>query len=107
MLFRSWEHELIGWASMFGHQMDAGGPLPGSLPTGAKTVFGEGLRIPPVKLFRKGVPNKDVFDLILNNVRQPGMNRADLMGIVAGCRTAEKRVHELCGRFGKGTYLAA
>jgi N-methylhydantoinase B len=34
-----WDDELIGWASMFGHQMDAGGPLPGSLPTGAKTVF--------------------------------------------------------------------
>ncbi len=81
-----WEGELIGWASMFGHQMDAGGPLPGSLPTGAKTVFGEGIRIPPVKIFRKGELN---------------------MGIIAGCRTAEKRVHELCGRFGKDTYLAA
>jgi N-methylhydantoinase B len=102
-----WEDELIGWASMFGHQMDVGGPLSGSLPTGAKTIFGEGLRIPPVKLFRQGEPNKDVFDIVLNNVRMPEMNRADLMGIVAGCRTAEKRVHELCERFGKDTYLGA
>jgi N-methylhydantoinase B len=45
--------------------------------------------------------------MILNNVRMPDMNRADLMGIVAGCRTAEKRVIELCDRFGKDTYLAA
>jgi N-methylhydantoinase B len=102
-----WEGELIGWASMFGHQMDAGGPFPGSLPTGAKTIFGEGIRIPPVKLFREGEVNQDVLDLILNNVRIPEMNKADLMGIVAGCRTAEKRVHELCERFGKDTYLAA
>jgi N-methylhydantoinase B len=102
-----WDSELIGWSSMFGHQMDVGGPLPGSLPTGAKTIYGEGLRIPPVKLFREGRLNEDVLDLILNNVRQPEMNRADLMGIVAGCRTAEKRVHELCERFGKETYLAA
>jgi N-methylhydantoinase B len=102
-----WEHELIGWASMFGHQMDAGGPLPGSLPTDAKTIFGEGIRIPPVKLYREGRLNQDVLDLILNNVRVPEMNRADLMGIVAGCRTAETRVHELCERFGKETYLAA
>jgi N-methylhydantoinase B len=102
-----WEGELIGWSSMFGHQMDAGGPLPGSLPTGAKTVFGEGIRIPPVKLFREGELNQDVLDVILNNVRIPEMNRADVMGIVAGCRTAEKRVHELCARFGKETYLAA
>jgi N-methylhydantoinase B len=100
------DDELVGWASMFGHQMDAGGPLPGSLPTGAKTIFGEGLRIPPVKIYREGKLNRDVLDLILNNVRIPQMNRADLMGIVAGCRTAERRVHELCGRFGKDVYLA-
>ena len=102
-----WESEVVGWSSMFGHQMDAGGPFPGSLPTGAKTVFGEGVRVPPVKLFREGKLNKDVLDVILNQVRQPEMNRADLMGIVAGCRTGEKRVHELCERFGKETYLAA
>jgi N-methylhydantoinase B len=99
--------ELIGWSSMFGHQMDAGGPLAGSLPTGAKTVFGEGLRIPPVKIFRDGKPVDDVFNLILNNVRMPEMNRADLMGIVAGCKTAVNRVHEICRRFGKDVYLAA
>lgn len=99
--------ELVGWSSMFGHQMDAGGPLPGSLPTGAKTIFGEGLRIPPVKIFRAGEPVEDVFRLILNNVRLPDMSRADIMGIVAGCRTAEKRVSELCERFGKDVYLAA
>ncbi len=102
-----WDDELIGWASMFGHQMDAGGPLPGSLPTGAKTIFGEGVRIPPVKIFREGVLNQDVLDVVLNNVRMPEMNRADLMGIIAGCRTGEKRVRELCERFGKETYLAA
>ena len=99
--------ELVGWSSMFGHQMDAGGPLPGSLPTGAKTVFGEGLRIPPIKVFKKYEPVDDVIGLILNNVRMPEMSKADLMGIIAGCRTAENRVKEICSRFGKDTYLAA
>ena len=102
-----WEDELIGWSSMFGHMMDGGGPLPGSLPTGAKTIFGEGLRIPPVKIVREGKLNDDVLALLLNNVRMPEMNRADLMGIIAGCRTGETRVKELCARFGKDTYLAA
>ena len=99
--------ELIGWTSMFGHQMDVGGPLPGSFPTNATSIFGEGLRIPPVKLFEKGELNRAVLDLILNNVRIPLMNRSDLMGIVAGCKTAEQRVQELCERFGRDTYLAA
>lgn len=101
-----YDDELIGWASMFGHAQDVGGPLPGSLPTGATTIFGEGLRLPPVKLYQKGELNHAVLDIMLNNVRQPEMNRADLMAIVASCRTAEKRVIELCERFGKDVYLA-
>ena len=101
------EGELISWTSMFGHQMDSGGPLAGSLPTGARTIFGEGIRIPVVKVFDQGKLQDDVVDLILNNVRQPEMNRADLMAIIAGCHTGEKRVIEICERFGKETYLGA
>jgi N-methylhydantoinase B len=99
--------ELIGWASMFGHAQDVGGPLPGSLPTTATTIFGEGLRLPPVKIYERGMLNRAVLDIMLNNVRQPEMNRADLMAIIASCRTAEKRIIELCNRFGKDVYLTA
>ncbi len=102
-----YEDELVGWSSQFGHQMDAGGPLPGSLPTGARTIFEEGIIIPPLKIIERGVPADDVLKLIFNNVRLPEMNRADLFAIVAGCRAGEKRVIELCDRFGKETYLAA
>ena len=102
-----YEDELVGWSSQFGHQMDAGGPLPGSLPTGAKTIFEEGIIIPPLKIVERGEVQEDVLRLILNNVRNPEMNRADLFAIVAGCRAGEKRVMELCDRFGKETYLAA
>ena len=102
-----YEDELVGWSSQFGHQMDAGGPLPGSLPTGARTIFEEGIIIPPVKIIERGVVQEDVLRLILNNVRLPEMNRADLFAIVAGCRAGERRVLDLCERFGKETYLAA
>src|SRR5918995_2061294 len=56
---------------------------------------------------RAGVPKEDVLRLIFNNVRLPEMNRADLFATVAGCRAGERRVIELCDRFGKETYLAA
>ncbi len=102
-----YRHELVGWGSQFGHTIDVGGPVSGSLPTDATTVFGEGTRIPPVKLFDGGHLNHDLLDLILNNSRVPTMNYFDLMAIVAACRTAEKRVLELCERFGKETYLDA
>lgn len=102
-----YEGELVGWGSQFGHTVDIGGPVAGSLPTDADTIFGEGTRIPPVKLFDKGKLNEDVLNLILANSRVPTMNYFDLMAIVAACRTAEKRVKELCNRFGKATYLEA
>jgi N-methylhydantoinase B len=99
--------ELVGWSSQFGHMMDAGGRLPGSLPTNAKTIYDEGLIIPPIKVIERGEIQKPVLGLILNNMRMPAMNRADLFALVAGCRAGEKRVQELCDRFGKDTYLAA
>ena len=99
--------ELVGWSSQFGHMMDAGGRLPGSLPTNAKTIYDEGLIIPPIKVIERGEIQKPVLGLILNNMRMPAMNRADLFALVAGCRAGEKRVQELCDRFGKETYLAA
>ena len=102
-----YDDELVGWSSQFGHQMDCGGPLPGSLPTGARTIFEEGLIIPPIKILERGEPQEAVLKLIFNNMRLPEMNRADLFAIVAGCRAGEKRVVELCERFGKGRYLAA
>jgi N-methylhydantoinase B len=99
--------ELVSWASQFGHTVDMGGPVSGSLPTDATTIFGEGTRIPPVKLFAGGVLNEDLLDTILNNSRVPTMNYFDLMAIVAACRTAEKRVTEMCERFGKDVLLDA
>ena len=100
------EDELVGWSSQFGHQMDAGGRLPGSLPTGATTIFEEGIIIPPLKIVERGEVQEDVLRLILNNVRLPEMNRADLFAIVAACHAGERRVIGLCERFGKDVYLA-
>jgi N-methylhydantoinase B len=96
--------ELVGFASMFGHMTDVGGPVPCSMPTAATTIFGEGLRIPPIKICEGGEINKPALDLILNNTRTPEMNYADLMAIIAGCRVGERRIMEICDRFGRERY---
>jgi N-methylhydantoinase B len=101
------EGRVIGWAAMFGHMSDVGGKTPSSMPTDAKTIFEEGVIIPPFKLYRKGVLSEDPLRIILNQVRQPDWNRADLNGIVAACRTAGRRVQEMCERFGVDTYASA
>ena len=99
--------ELVGFSSMFGHMMDVGGWVPGSMPTAASSIFGEGIRIPPIKIYERGVLNKGALDLLMNNTRTPEMNYSDLMAIVAGSRAGEKRVIEICDRFGAETYNKA
>ena len=102
-----YDGDLVGWSAIFGNQNDVGGPAPGSLPPDAVTIFGEGITIPPVKLYSGGQLQEEILELILNNVREPAFNKCDLMALVAGCRVGEQRIIELCERFGKETYLAA
>ncbi|QOC92329.1 hydantoinase B/oxoprolinase family protein [Micromonospora craniellae] len=97
---------LVGWAAMFGHMSDVGGKVPGSLPTDAVSIYEEGVIVPPVKLFRGGTLDQQLLDTVLNQVRLPNWNRADLNAVLASCRTAETRVRELCERFGLDTYLS-
>lgn len=97
---------VIGWSAMFGHMTDVGGKVPGSLPTDAHSIHEEGVIIPPMKLYRKGELNQEILDLILNQVRMKEWNRSDLNAIVAACRTAARRVIELCERFGTDTYVS-
>lgn len=97
---------LVGWSSMFGHMTDVGGKTPSSMPTDARTIYEEGVIIPPFKLYNQGVLDDTALRIILNQVRMPQWNRADLNGLVAACRTAGRRVSELCERFGTDTYLS-
>ncbi|MFG2014711.1 hydantoinase B/oxoprolinase family protein [Actinomadura geliboluensis] len=98
---------LVGWSSMFGHMSDVGGKTPSSMPADARTIYEEGVVVPPFKLYEGGELNEAALRIILNQVRMPDWNRADLNGLVAACTTAARRVTELCDRFGVETYLSA
>lgn len=101
------EGRIISWAAMFGHMSDVGGKTPASMPTDAKTIFEEGIVIPPFRLYKKGELDHDALKIILNQVRKPDWNRADLNGLVAACRTAGRRVQEMCARFGVDAFDSA
>lgn len=103
-IFREGRH--IAWSAMFGHMSDNGGMVPGSIPIKAETIFQEGIRIPPTKLYKKGILQKDLLELILHNVRTPQWNRFDLNALVAACNTASKRVIEIADRFGDDTFYS-
>jgi len=87
--------------------MDVGGKVPGSQVSDATSSGKEGLRIPPVKIIEGGTINETALAIILNNTRTPDTNRSDLMALIGGCRAAERRVLEICERFGDETFDAA
>ncbi|MEL7448221.1 MAG: hydantoinase B/oxoprolinase family protein, partial [Pseudomonadota bacterium] len=94
----------LAWTAMFGHMSDNGGMVPGSIPIKAETIFQEGIRIPPTKLYKRGELQSNVLELILHNVRTPEWNRFDLNALVAGCRTAARRCEEIASRFGDDVF---
>ncbi len=83
------------------HHSDVGGMTPGSMPL-ATELFQEGLIIPPLKLYSRGRLNKDVFDLLLANVRTPDERRGDLLAQVAANQIGRARLEGAVGRLGAG-----
>ncbi len=98
---------LIAYTAMFGHQSDIGGSVPGSMPIRAKSIFEEGVRIPPVKIWKKGEYNADLIKLVMHQTRKPDWCQADLDALIASCRVAANRVVEMAGRFGDDIYFSA
>lgn len=98
---------LIAYTAMFGHQSDIGGKVVGSMPIDAKSIFEEGVRIPPVKIWKKGEYNEDLMKLVMHQTRKPDWCQADLNAIIASCRVAARRVIEMADRFGDDVYVSA
>lgn len=93
--------KLIAWGIAWGHHMDLGASAPASMPPSATEVFHEGIQIPPVKLYRAGELQQDLIELIARNSRTPDMMVGDLLSLSAAGKIAEKRVTELCEKFGE------
>ena len=99
--------ETVGVVANRAHHADVGGASAGSLSAETTDVYGEGLRIPPVKLYDGGDPVEAVFDLLLANVRTPDERRGDLRAQVAANRTGRRRYRALVDRYGRDDLAAA
>jgi N-methylhydantoinase B len=102
MIFKPVFHQetLVGLAGSLGHHLDVGGRAAGSISTDARDVFEEGLMIPPLKLYRRGVFVEDIFAMIGSNIREPQKTLGDLRAQVAAVTVGERRFLELAGRHG-------
>ena len=96
----------IGFVASRAHQADIGGASPGSMPI-ASELIQEGLVIPPVRLYRAGVPVEETFAIVLRNVRTPGERRGDFAAQAAAQRVGAERLRALARRLGLRAFRRA
>ncbi len=82
------------------HQLDMGGTVPGGVAGGLTEVYQEGLRIPPVKLYRQGEEDRQISDLIASNIRIPEKTMEDLRAQAATVFVGTRGVKGLIEKYG-------
>jgi N-methylhydantoinase B len=86
------------------HNTDVGGAVPASLSRSLTEIEQEGVRIPPLKLMRRGEMNADVLAILRLNVRAPEQNWGDLKAQIASVNVGERKVREILARFGQAAF---
>ena len=100
------DDRVVGYAVAMGHQCDIGGITPGSMAVYATEIYQEGLRIPLMKFYDAGEPNRTLIQLIEKNVRVPVLVMGDLHAQVAACRVGERGLIKLVERYGGADVFA-
>jgi len=101
------DDRLIFFPAVRAHWADVGGMVPGSMSGKATEIYQEGIRIPPLKILEGGRMNEAALELLLANMRVPEERLGDFQASLSACRVAEKRLHEICARYGVDTLLEA
>jgi N-methylhydantoinase B len=99
--------KIFAWLASVGHWLDIGGNVPGGYNPRAEESFQEGVLIPPVKLFRHGVLQQDIVDILQSNTRVPRSNWGDLNGQLNALDLGERRFHALIDEYGDDVVTAA
>ena len=89
--------DLVAFSGIIAHASDVGGSI---FSADNRSVFEEGLGVPPMKLFSEGKPNEDLFELIRYNVRVPEPVIGDFMAMVAGCEVAGRQLVSFMEEYG-------
>ena len=98
---------LFGWTGATAHHLDVGGVNPGTEGPDLRQLYAEGIVLPPVRLYEEGHENRDVFDVLTENVRDPLSTISDLRAQRAACALGERRLLELVDLFGERTVTTA
>ncbi|WP_284165486.1 hydantoinase B/oxoprolinase family protein [Frigidibacter sp. SD6-1] len=99
--------EIFCWLSNTGHWPDTGGAVPGGFSASAISAEQEGLRLPPVKLFKKGVLQDELWQVICSNIRVSEQRIGDVKAQAAALLVGAERLTTILDRYGDGTVRAA
>ncbi|QEH96849.1 hydantoinase B/oxoprolinase family protein [Gluconobacter thailandicus] len=91
---------LCGWAATIAHHVDVGGLVPGSNSLSSTSIHQEGLRLPFLKLFRKGVADSAIHAIIAANVRTPDLVLGDIAAQCAAVQAGDRAFGEMLRRYG-------
>ena len=96
--------ELIAFVANIAHQLDMGGAVPGGVAGGLTEIYQEGLRLPFVKLYRRGEEDPQIFEIISRNIRIPEKTIEDFKAQAATTVGGVQRVKELVAKYGLDIY---
>ena len=101
------QDKLIGFSQVFGHHDDVGGSVPGSLPVNVRDQWAEGLVIPPMKLYDKGVLNQAAYNIVFRNSRLGEHLRGDVDAEIGAAKLGSRRIVALAKRYGNDVLESA
>ena len=99
--------KIFCWLSNTGHWPDTGGAVPGGFSASATSVEQEGLRLPPVRLFKEGVLDPEIYAIICSNIRVADQRIGDVKAQAAALMVGEDRLNALLDRYGDDTVQEA
>jgi N-methylhydantoinase B len=98
---------LVCWTGLAMHEVDVGGPNPGSFTVGTADVFGEGPLIPPVKMVERGQIRDDIEAMVVRNSRTPHLNGLNMRARIAAINRTRQRIREVIDEYGLPTFMQA
>ena len=101
------EGDIIAFAVSRGHWMDLGGGAAGGQAFGGTHIAGEGLRLPPLKLYEAGKVREDLLAIIMNNTRTPFYVKGDTQAHVGALKAAQQEMERAADKYGIATLKAA
>lgn len=99
--------KLYAWLTNTGHGPDMGGMVPGGFSAHATEIEQEGLRLPPVKLYKKGELDPEILSILMSNIRISEQRIGDIKAQAAALAIGERRLTKLLDRHGQDTVDAA